>query len=522
MTLNVRITGVRLIIYSIATILMAERPLIAAPRVPNTVRLAKFFLTYFARTSTMFMFASSIQSQLTALSLCLTLASMAQADSPNIVVIFCDDLGYGDLGCYGSVKNRTPHIDQLAADGVLFTDFYSSSPVCTPSRASLMTGCYPRRVGMHEDFTGHWVLIPRSRRGLHPKETTVAEILKSKGYATACVGKWHLGDQPDHLPTAHGFDFYYGIPYSNDMQRAERGDPPLPLVEQSEVIEAPADQATLTKRYTQQVISFIEANRAQPFFVYLPHTFPHLPLFASDGFRDRSANGRYGDSVEEIDWSTGEILSCLDRLNLSNNTLVIFTSDNGSNGRNGGSNKPLAGKKGSTMEGGMRVPMIARWPGRIKAGTRCSELATTMDMLPTFCAITQTDLPPRPIDGHDMSPLLFGDPDAKTKYEAFYYYRRRQLQAIRMGDWKYHLPLNATHPQWTSPGPTGPGRDAKLINLRDDIKEKSDLAKVEPDVVRQMNKLISEAVLTLGNDAESGSDQRPAATLETSRAMMLR
>ena len=271
---------------------------------------------------------------------------------PNLIVIFCDDLGYGDLGCYGSEKNRTPNVDQLAKSGVKFTDFYSSSPVCTPSRSSLMTGCYARRVGMHEDYTGHWVLIPRSRRGLNPEELTIAEALKSAGYATACIGKWHLGDQPEHLPTKHGFDFYFGIPYSNDMQSKRRGDPPLPLVKQAAVIEAPVDQSTLTRRYTEAAIEFITENKSKPFFVYLPHTFPHLPLFASPDFLGKSANGRYGDSIEEIDWSTGQILASLDRLGIADNTLVIFTSDNGSNGRNGGSNQPLSGMKGSTMEGG--------------------------------------------------------------------------------------------------------------------------------------------------------------------------
>jgi arylsulfatase A len=266
-----------------------------------------------------------------------------------------------------------------------------------------MTGCYARRVGMHEDATGHWVLIPRSRRGLNTDELTLPEALKAKGYATACIGKWHLGDQPQHLPTEHGFDFYYGIPYSNDMQSKGRGDPPLPLVEDKVVIEAPAAQATLTKRYTEQAVKFIEKNRKQPFFLYLPHTFPHLPLFASPDFHGKSANGRYGDSVEEIDWSTGQILDCLERLDLAKNTLVIFTSDNGSNGRNGGSNSPLSGAKGSTMEGGMRVPMIARWPGRIAAGTTCSELATTMDFLPTFCGLSGAKLPTKEIDGRDIT-----------------------------------------------------------------------------------------------------------------------
>jgi len=455
------------------------------------------------------------------LSPCSMLPVVAAATPPNLIVIFCDDLGYGDLGCYGSTKNRTPQIDRLAEGGMRFSDFYSSSPVCTPSRASLMTGCYPRRVGMHEDATGHWVLIPRSRRGLHPAETTVAEILKAQGYATACVGKWHLGDQPEHLPTAHGFDFYYGIPYSNDMQVAKRGDPPLPLVQQTTVIEAPATQSTLTQRYTEQVVSFIEKHQKQRFFIYLPHTFPHLPLFASDKFRGKSATGRYGDSVEEIDWSKGEIMNWLERLGLTENTLVIFTSDNGSNGRNGGSNRPLAGAKGSTMEGGMRVPFIAHWPGRITAGTRCTELATMMDLLPTFCSLTAARLPEKPIDGCDLSPLLFQSPGAKSAYQAFYYYRRRQLQAVRVGDWKYHLPLQATHPRWTSAEPTGPGRAAKLVNLRQDLAEKNDVSPTHPQVVSRLKRHAQEAMATLGNDAHAGSQQRPARTLKTSTPMTL-
>lgn len=440
---------------------------------------------------------------------------------PNVIVIFCDDLGYGDLGCYGSQKNRTPMIDQLARDGMIFTDFYSSSPVCTPSRASLMTGCYPRRVGMHEDFTGHWVLIPRSRRGLNPAEVTVAEVLKSRGYTTACIGKWHLGDQQEHLPTEHGFDYYFGIPYSNDTQSINRGDPPLPLVQQKKVIEAPVNQATLTKRYTEKVVSFIEDNKTKPFFVYLPHTFPHLPLFASLEFHGKSENGRYGDSVEEIDWSTGQILACLDRLELAENTLVIFTSDNGSNGRNGGSNKPLSGAKGSTMEGGMRVPMIARWPGRIQSGSTCSELATTMDFLPTFCAISGASLPQKKLDGFDISGMLFGMDNGESQYEALFYYRRRQLQAIRMGDWKYHLPLKQTHPKWTSRNPTGAGRPGKLVNLKSDIREKKDVADQHPEILTRMNQLFQHAVATLGNDDTRGSEERSSLTLDSSVPMIL-
>lgn len=451
----------------------------------------------------------------------LLLASFSLADEkPNFIVIFCDDLGYGDLGCYGSEKNRTPRIDQLASEGMRFTDFYSSSPVCTPSRASLLTGCYAQRVGLHEAETGHWVLIPGNRRGLNPDELTVAEALQDEGYATACVGKWHLGDQPEHLPTAHGFDTYYGIPYSNDMQREDRGDPPLPLLDGQRVIEAPADQSTLTKRYTEKSIEFIEANREKPFFLYLPHTFPHTPLFASPDFLGKSANGTYGDSIEEIDWSTGQILDTLDRLELADNTLVIFTSDNGSNGRNGGSNAPLAGKKGGTLEGGMRVPMISRLPIKIPANSVCSEVATMMDFLPTFCAMSGADMPKAKIDGHDISSLLF-EREAESPYEAFYYYRRRQLQAIRWGDWKWHLPLEKTFPQWTNTDKIAAGREGKLVHLASDLKEEVDLGAENPEVMKKMQILADDAIATLGNEAEPGSERRDAMTLETSKLLVL-
>ena len=445
----------------------------------------------------------------------------AAAAAPNYVLIFCDDLGYGDLGCYGSAKNRTPRIDAMAKEGMRFTSFLSSSPVCTPSRASLLTGCYARRVGMHEDFTGHWVLIPRSRRGMHADEWTLPEMLKAKGYATACIGKWHLGDQPPHLPTAHGFDEYYGIPYSNDMASARRGDPPLPLVQDTKVIEAPANQATLTKRYTSEAIQFIERNKSKPFFLYLPHTFPHLPLFASKEFHGKSANGRYGDSVEEIDWSTGKILDALKQHGLDKNTLVIFTSDNGSNGRNGGSNAPLSGAKGGTMEGGMRVPMIARWPGRIPAGGTCNELSSTMDFLPTFAALSGGLLSANKIDGHDITPLLTGTKGAASPYEVFYYYRRRQLQAVRWGDWKWHLPLANTFPNWTTANQKGRGRPGKLVDLKTDLAEKVDMTAANPKVMAKMRELVAQAEATLGNEDRQGKEQRPATTLKSSKPMVL-
>ena len=445
----------------------------------------------------------------------------AAAAAPNYVLIFCDDLGYGDLGCYGSTKNRTPRIDAMAKEGMRFTSFLSSSPVCTPSRASLLAGCYARRVGMHEDFNGHWVLIPRSRRGMRADELTLPEMLKSKGYATACIGKWHLGDQPPHLPTAHGFDEYYGIPYSNDMASARRGDPPLPLIQDTKVIEAPANQATLTKRYTREAIQFIERNKSKPFFLYLPHTFPHLPLFASKEFHGKSANGRYGDSVEEIDWSTGKILDALKQHGLDKNTLVIFTSDNGSNGRNGGSNAPLSGSKGGTMEGGMRVPMIARWPGRIPAGGTCNELSSTMDFLPTFAALSGGLLSANKIDGHDITPLLTGTKGAASPYEVFYYYRRRQLQAVRWGDWKWHLPLANTFPNWTTANQKGRGRPGKLVNLKTDLAEKVDVTAANPKVMAKMRELVAQAEAALGNEDRQGKEQRPATTLKSSKPMVL-
>lgn len=455
--------------------------------------------------------------------------AISKIERPNLIIIFCDDLGYGDLGCYGSTNNKTPNIDRLSDGGNRFTNFYSSSPVCTPSRASLMTGCYPRRVGMHEDFTGHWVLIPRSRRGLNPAETTIAEVLKAEGYKTACIGKWHLGDQPEHLPTRHGFDRYFGIPYSNDMQNRQRGDPPLPLIDQEKVIAAPVNQATLTQRYTEETIRFIDENRDNPFFIYLPHTFPHLPLFASKRFKNQSRNGRYGDTVEEIDWSTGEIINALKKRRLREKTLVIFTSDNGSNGRNGGSNQPLAGRKGSTMEGGMRVPMIANWPGQIPQGAVCSELATTMDFLPTFRALARpdtdvesaTDTSSKPIDGHNIANLLIADSKARSPYHQLLYYRRRQLQAIRIGDWKYHLPLEKTYPHWADVQHMGTPRPAKLIHLTTDLQETKDLAKLRPDLVKKFQLAANKAIAELGNENQTGKQQRIALTLPVGKPLVL-
>ncbi len=329
---------------------------------------------------------------------------------PNVILILCDNLGYGDVGCFGSQLHRTPNVDRIADEGMRLTHFYSASGVCTPSRAALMTGCYPRRVSMEESDLGGKVLQPVSPKGLNPQETTLAEVLSAAGYATMLVGKWHLGDQPDLLPTRQGFDDYLGIPYSDDMTpRAGKPWPALPLLRSETVIEAPADRTSLTRRYTEASVGFIEEHRDQPFFLMLSHAMPGSTLapFASEEFQGHSQNGPYGDAVEEIDWSTGVILDALNQLELANDTIVIWTSDNGAPRRTPpqGSNAPLAGWGYNHSEGGMRVPCIVRWPGIVPPGSECSELCTMMDWLPTLASWCGGELPPLPIDGHDIAPL---------------------------------------------------------------------------------------------------------------------
>ncbi len=445
--------------------------------------------------------------------------SRASEERPNFVVMFCDDLGYGDIGCFGAEKHHTPNLDRMAAEGRRLTSFYVSSGVCTPSRASLMTGCYPRRVNMHQNEAGLCVLFPVNRRGLHPDELTIAEVLKRQGYATACIGKWHLGDQPEFLPTRQGFDYYFGIPYSNDMGSNQGpGRPLLPLLRNEEVIEAPADQDTLTRRYTDEVIRFIREHQDQPFFVYLPHTMPHNPLHASEEFRDASGNGRYGDAVEEIDWSAGQILAALKALDLDDKTLVLFTSDNGAAGRWGGGNGPLRGWKGSTWEGGMREPFIARWPGHIPAGTECDELACTMDLLPTFARLAGTEAPQdRIIDGRDIWPVLSGRAGAKSPHKAFYYYQMDQLQAVRSGKWKLHLPLKPKKRNWGEPEPEAP---LQLFDLDSDIGEQHDVSGDHPDIVERLMALAEEARQDLGDVGRAGRNQRPAGLVDAPKPLV--
>lgn len=439
---------------------------------------------------------------------------------PNFIIIYCDDLGYGDIGPFGSTVHRTPNLDRMAEEGIRLTSFYVTSGVCTPSRSSLLTGCYPRRVSMHKDTSDRWVLFPVAHKGLNPSEVTLAEVLKERGYATAIVGKWHLGDQPPFLPTRQGFDSYFGIPYSNDMGlwNKDRNYPPLPLLRDDQVIETEPDQTQLTRRYTGEIIRYIREHRQEPFFAYLPHTMPHNPVAASAQFAGQSANDGYGDAVEEIDWSTGQILDELVRLGLDERTLVLFTSDNGAARRWGGSNAPLSGYKGSTMEGGMRVPFLAWWPGQIPAGSVNHELATTMDLLPTLAHLAGAESRlPHPIDGHQIWPLLSGENGAVSPYEAFFYYYREHLQAVRSGPWKLHLEREVAFDNIGFESRVIPPR---LYNLDEDVEEATDLSSQNREVVGRLLTLAQRAREDLGDGGRPGKNQRPAGYVDHPRPLV--
>ncbi len=441
------------------------------------------------------------------------MSSAGGSKHTNFVVIFCDNLGYGDLGCYGHPVHRTPNVDRMAREGALFTDFYVTSGVCTPSRSSLMTGCYAQRVDMHVSDKGGAVLQPVAAKGLNPSEITLARLLHDRGYATACVGKWHMGDQLPFLPTRHGFDDYYGIPYSEDMTPRPGQDwPPLPLMRGEQVIEAPVNMPTVTKRYTEEAIGFMERNADRPFFLYMPQAYPgsvRIPEVGED-FAGKSGNAEYGDSVEELDWSAGEVLAALQRLGLQQQTLVVFTSDNGSPKGHGGSNAPLRGWGYSTWEGGMRVPCVMRWPGTIPAGSTCSELCTTMDLLPTFAALAGTHAPTdRVTDGRDIRPLLTAEPGASSPYEAFFFYHMEQLQAVRSGQWKLHLARESKRAFHAEDG--GP-TEALLFDLVADPGETHNLAAEHPDIVRKLTELADTARDDLGDTDRPGRGLRPAGT----------
>jgi arylsulfatase A len=434
---------------------------------------------------------------------------------PNIVLFFVDNLGNGDVGCFGSKLHRTPHIDRLAAEGTMFTSFYVASGVCTPSRAALMTGCYPQRVNMHLSGAGLPVLRPLDTKGLAPDEVTIAEVLKAAGYATGIFGKWHLGDQPAFLPTRQGFDTFFGIPYSDDQTKDKLPErwPELPLVRNEEVIEAPVDRNLLVKRCTEEAIGFMERNHEQPFFAYIPHTMPGSTPhpFSSSAFRGNSANGDYGDAVEELDWSTGEVLAALERLKLAHKTLVIWTADNGAVQRNPpqGSNAPYRGWGYDTSEGAMRMPCVMRLPGRTPAGRTCDAIVSTIDLLPTFAALAGANLPERTIDGHDVRPILFGDATAVSPWDeqGFMFYRMEQLQAVRAGPWKLYLPLAG---KLIANNRRTALSAAALYDVRNDVGETRELSAQYPDVVDRLTNLAKAARVELGDTDRPGSGQRPA------------
>lgn len=426
----------------------------------------------------------------------LQLTGLIFSKTPNFIVIFTDDQGYEDIGCFGSPKIKTPHLDKLAAEGRKFTSFYSANSVCSPSRAALMTGCYPTRVSVPG------VLFPRHKEGLNPDEITIAEVLKTKGYATSCIGKWHIGHKPKFLPTRQGFDSYYGIPYSNDMtidpeaklaadinlregftlDRIKNEKPKknlVPLMRNEEVIEYPCDQTTLTKRYTEEAVKFIEKNEDKPFFLYLPHTMPHIPLFASKKFKGKSDRGPYGDTIEEIDWSVGEIMKALRKNNLDENTLVIYTSDNGpwklKEGR-GGSAHPLRGYKFQTYEGGMRVPCIMSWKGKIPSGTVCDEIGATIDLLPTFANLAGAKIPDdRIIDGKNIWPIISGEKGARSPHEIYYYYKGNRLESARQGKWKVRRSGKKS-------------QSVELYDLDNDIAESKNLSQKKPELIETILK----------------------------------
>lgn len=431
-----------------------------------------------------------------------------RASKPNFVIIFADDQGYGDLGCFGSTKIKTPNIDRMAREGMRFTNFMVASPVCTPSRAALLTGCYPKRVGMHQH-----VLFPASKKGLNPEERTIADHLKSQDYATACFGKWHLGHHPEVLPRAQGFDAYLGIPYSNDMNHPDNKGKPkggpdgmdilwadpestltkwkTPLIENEKIVELPVDQRTVTRRYTDRAVNFIKDNKDKPFFVYLPHSMPHIPLYVPDDVRDPDPKNAYTCVIEHIDAEVGRVMKTIRDLGLSENTYVIYTSDNGpwlSFKHHGGSAGPLREGKGTTFEGGQRVPCVMWGPGRIPAGTECNELTGTIDLLPTIASITGKPLPKdRKIDGMNVAKLLHNEGAKSPRKEFVHYTSRGDIEGLRQGQWK----LLVKHPRQRR-GKARKGRavaqapQIMLFDLSADVGEKNNQASAKPEIVEKL------------------------------------
>lgn len=456
---------------------------------------------------------------------------------PNIVLIYLDDMGYGDLGVTGALEYETPHLDRLAKDGMRFTNFLSVQAVCSASRAALLTGCYPNRIGISG------ALFPYSKTGIHSEEMTMAELVKQKGYKTSIIGKWHLGDDKKFLPLQHGFDSYYGIPYSNDMwpvwydgtpvskeQNANRFQfPTLPIITdntQTDSLLTLDDQALLTKKYTDRATVFIKQNKNNPFFLYLPHSMPHVPIAASPAFKGKSKQGMYGDVMMEIDWSVGEIIKTLDALKLSQNTIVIFSSDNGpwlNFGNHAGSTSGLREGKGSVWEGGHRVPFIVKWPGVVPSGILSNKLTATIDLFPTIASITGAKLPTHKIDGIDFLPILKGSQNSVRKY-LYYYYNRNSLKAVRRDDWKLMLPHKGRTYQENLPGNDGfPGKvnenaevSLALYDLRRDPGERYNVMDQYPEIVHELQAVAERAREDLGDEIinKEGKNVRLAGKLD--------
>lgn len=446
-------------------------------------------------------------------SVCSSVCAAEATARPNIVLIFIDDMGYGDIGPFGSTKNRTPRLDRMAKEGMKFTSFYAA-PVCSVSRAQVMTGCYGARVSIPGVFP------PGCAHGINKDEHTVAELMKAQGYATMCIGKWHLGDQPPFLPTRHGFDRYFGLPYSNDMFKKATASkqPVVPLVRDEQVIELLTDEAQdrIVERYTDEAVKFITQSKEKPFFLYLPHTAVHTPVHPGAAFAGKSANGRFGDWVEEVDWSVGRVLDTLRELKLDRNTLVMFTSDNGPwliKGADGGSAGPLRGGKGTTWEGGVRVPTLAWWPGKIASGKACDAVAGTIDFLPTFVKLAGGAAPAdRKIDGKDIAPLLFGW-TKESPHEARYYYAGYKLQAVRVGPWKLAIaPQSEGRKKGDEMIPASLDKP-RLYNLDTDIGERNDVAAAHPDVVSRLKAFAQKMAADIG-DGQPGPGVRPAGFVE--------
>ena len=442
------------------------------------------------------------------------LATTATARPPNVVVIFIDDMGYGDIGPFGATKQRTPHLDRMAKEGMKLTSFYAT-PVCSVSRAQMMTGCYGARVSVPG------VYFPGQSVGLNPSEVTVAERLKEKGYATQMVGKWHLGDQPEFLPTRQGFDHYYGIPYSNDMLKksADTKVPVVPVLRDEKVAELMdgEGQRRMVELYTKEAVDFITRSKDQPFYLYFAHNAVHTPIWPGAAFAGKSQNGRFGDWVEEVDWSVGQVLDTLRAQGLDKDTLVVFTSDNGpwlTKGTDGGSAGPLRGGKGSTWEGGVRVPTLAWWPGRVPAGSVNDAVAATIDLLPTFVSLAGGTVPATPvIDGRDITPILLGQSKESAR-EAHYYFASYDLQAVRQGRWKLAL----------SPQPEGMGKQAaktaaglRLYDLDAEIGEQTDVAAQHPEVVAKLKALADKMAAEIGGKTPTA--RRPAGEVKGAKTL---